>query len=725
MSRSRWGVVLVIALLFGSYFVFDLGQYLTLDYAKSQQQQLTGYINAHFALSALLFFGLYILVAALSLPGAAVMTLVAGALFGIAWAVVLVSFASTLGATLAFLTSRFLLREQIQRHYGDKLRAINKGIRQDGAFYLFTLRLIPVFPFFLINLLMGLTPIPTHTFYWVSQLGMLPGTLVYVNAGTQLSQIEQAGDIFSAELLFSFALLALFPYLARSAARLLANRKHYSRFRKPARYDCNLVVIGAGAGGLVSAYIAAAVKARVTLIEKHKMGGDCLNTGCVPSKALIRSARFAHEVRESTGLGFEYAEAKVDFAAVMKRIQQVIKTVEPHDSVERYQRLGVECLQGEARIRSPFEVEINGRLLTTRSIVIATGAHPLVPSIPGLEQIKPLTSDTIWNLREQPRRLLVLGGGPVGCELAQSFARLGSQVTLLEQAPQLLPREDPDVAELLARRFAEEGVLVKPGFRAVRFEQTARSNQVIAESTEADATITIEFDQLLLALGRTPNTAGLGLEELGIESTGRGTIELNQYLQTRYPNIYAVGDVAGPYQFTHAAAHQAWYAAVNALFGRLRKFKVDYRVLPAATYTDPEVARVGLNEREAREQGIEVEVTRFDLAELDRAITDGVRQGFIKVLTPPGSDAILGATIVGSQAGELLAEYVLAMRYGLGLNKILGTVHCYPTMMEANKYAAGEWKRAHAPQRLLAWIETYHRWMRREKLRRSANPEAD
>jgi pyruvate/2-oxoglutarate dehydrogenase complex dihydrolipoamide dehydrogenase (E3) component len=588
-------------------------------------------------------------------------------------------------------------------------------MRRDGTFYLLTLRLVPVFPFWLINLLSGLTPISALRFYVVSQLGMLPGTLVYVNAGTQLAAIQRPGDVFSPALLGSFVLLGLFPLLAKWIVGGLQRRKVYARWPKPARFDRNLVVIGAGSGGLVSAYIGAAVKAKVTLIEGHKMGGDCLNFGCVPSKALIRSAKMAKQLQQADTLGIRNARGDVDFPAVMARVHNVIARIEPHDSAERYASLGVEVVHGYARITSPWTVEITRsdgarQALSTRSIVIAAGAEPFVPPIPGLQEAGFVTSDTVWGLKELPKRLVVLGGGPIGCELAQSFARLGSEVTQVEMAPRLMLREDPDASALVAESLRRDGVNVLVGHQAARCEVDATRKRLITKHDGHESVI--EFDQLLCAVGRSPRVQGYGLEELGIPLTDRKTIETNAYLQTLYPNIYAVGDVAGPFQFTHTAAHQAWFAAVNALFGRFKRFKADYSVIPWSTFTDPEVARVGLSESEAQEQGIAYEVTKYGIEDLDRAIADGTAHGFVKILTVPGKDRILGVTIVGEHAGDLLAEYVLAMKHRLGLNKILGTIHTYPTLSEANKYAAGEWKRAHAPHALLQWIARYHAWER-------------
>ncbi|HIF9187126.1 TPA: dihydrolipoyl dehydrogenase [Photobacterium damselae] len=717
MDKRKLFLLGIIAAVIGIWLYFDLSQYFTLEQAKAQQLALQDTIHTHPVWASMVFFFAYVAVTALSLPGAAIMTLLGAALFGFWWSLILVSFASTIGATLAFLFSRFILRDWVQTKFGSRLCAINDGVKKQGSFYLLSLRLIPVFPFFLINLLMGLTPIRAKQFFFVSQLGMLPGTAVYVNAGTQLGEINTLSGIISLPVLISLALLGLFPLIAKAVMNQIQARKIYQKWQKPASFDQNMVVIGAGSGGLVSAYIAAAVKAEVTLIEKHKMGGDCLNTGCVPSKALIRAAHNMAEIQRAAEFGVSTGPIAVDFKQVMTRVQNVISKIEPHDSIERYRSLGVNCITGEASIRSPWEVEVNGKIITTKNIVIATGARPLVPNIPGLQSVNYLTSDTVWSLQEQPQKLLVLGGGAIGCELAQSFARLGTNVTLVEMAPQLLIREDSDAAKLVQDSLIADGVEIKLEHKAMRFESIVDANGKTMGKVYLDfhneQQVTVEFDAVLLALGRVANVQGFGLEELGITTTARGTVEVNDYLQTQYPNIYAVGDVVGPYQLTHAASHQAWYAAVNGLFGQFKRFKADYSVMPAATYTSPEVARVGLNEKEATAQGIEFDVVTYGIDDLDRAITDGEDHGFIKVITPKGKDTILGATIVGANAGDLLAEFTLAMRHNLGLNKILATVHPYPTMSEAVKYTAGVWKRNNAPEKLLEWVAKYHRWMRK------------
>ncbi len=714
MSRRRLLVAALLLGLIAAFFALDLGQYFQLEYFKSKQSAMEEFRRANPLAAGGIFFLIYVAVTGLSVPGAAILSLAVGAIFGLLWGTLIVSFASSIGATLAFLSSRFLFREAVRSRFGDRLRAIDAGLAKEGAFYLFALRLVPAFPFVLVNLVMGLTPIRTRTFYWVSQIGMLPATIVYVNAGTQLAAVKSLSGILSPALVGSLVLLGIFPLIAKRAVEAFKARRRLARWPKPARFDRNLIVIGAGSAGLVSAYIAAAVRAKVTLIEKGKMGGDCLNTGCVPSKALIKSARLVAQAKRAREFGFKAMQVDFDFADVMERVQRVVRTVEPHDSAERYTKLGVECLKGEAKITSPWTVEVEGetgrRALTTRAIVIAAGARPFVPPIPGLAEIGCLTSDTVWNLRALPPQLVVLGGGPVGCELAQCFARFGSRVTQVEMLERILIREDAEISDIVARQFREERIDVRADHKAVRVLREGGQKLLLCENGGKE--VRIPFDELLCAVGRVANTEGYGLEELGIELSRARTVSTNEYLQTLYPNIYACGDVAGPYQFTHTASHQAWYAAVNALFGGVKKFRADYSVIPWATFTDPEVARVGLNETEATEKDVAYDVTKYALEDLDRAIADGETRGVVKVLTAPGRDKILGATIAGEHAADLIVEFITAMKHGIGLNKILGTIHIYPTLAEANKYAAGSWKRAHAPQALLRWAERFHAWRR-------------
>lgn len=717
-------IVLIIAVLMVvvGFFYFDLNDLLTLEGLKGSMDQFDQYKAQSPWLVIGGFFLVYIVVTALSLPGATIMTLAAGALFGLAQGLLVASFASSIGATLAFLVSRYLLRDSIQQRFPERLESIDSGVKKEGAFYLFTLRLVPIFPFFLINLLMGVTAIKARTFYWVSQLGMLAGTFVYVNAGTQLAQIDSLSGILSFNLIASFALLGFFPLIAKGILNMLKKRRVYKNYTKPKKFDRNMIVIGAGAGGLVTSYIAATVKAKVTLIEAGEMGGDCLNYGCVPSKALIKSAKVAEQMRHGERYGLDNTQPQFSFKNVMTRIHNVIADIAPNDSVERYTELGVEVLKGYAKLIDPWTVEIalndgGTQRLTARAIVIATGARPFVPSLPGLEETGYVTSDTLWDtfaqLDETPKNLVVLGGGPIGSELAQAFARLGSNVTQIERGERLMTKEDIEVSEFAQHALSASGVSILTSHQATRCETRHGKKYIIVEPQGEHAgqpEQAIEYDQLICAVGRSARLTGYGLEDLGIET--ERTIQTDDYLETLYPNIYAAGDIVGPYQFTHVAAHQAWYAAVNGLFGHLKKFKVDYRVIPWTTFIDPEVARVGLNEQEAIKKGIDFEITRYEFEDLDRAITESANKGFIKVITPKGKDKILGVTIVAEHAGDLIPEFILAMKHGLGLNKILGTIHIYPTWAEGNKYAAGEWKRNHAPEKVLNLLEKYHTWRR-------------
>ena len=734
-SAGRFALLLLLAGAIAAFFLLGLGEELSLEALKARRDELAALQSERPLLLIGAFFLVYVAVTALSLPGAAVMTLAAGALFDLLLGTVIVSFASTIGASLAFLSSRYLLRDWVKARFGQRVEAIDRGIARDGAFYLLTLRLIPAFPFFLINLAMGLTAMRLVVFALVSQLGMLAGTIVYVNAGTQLARIESTSDVLSPALIGSFVLLGLFPLLAKALVGRWRRRRVYKGWKRPRRFDRNLIVIGAGAGGLVTSYIAAAVRAKVTLIEAKEMGGDCLNTGCVPSKTLISAARTAHEVRRA---GIDH---QPDFAAIIERVHEAIAAIAPNDSPERYRELGVDVRQGHAKLIDPWTVEIDGgERLTARAVVIAAGAEPFVPDIPGLAESGYLTSDTMWTaLRGRaraPERVAIIGGGPIGTELAQAFARLGSRVTVVNHGPRILDKEDEEVSAHIEQMLRAEGVEILTGQEVARVEANTLvlkalpleggglggggvsgksphfidATPPLTPPPQGEGDRSLPFDTLIVAVGRRARLTGYGLEDLGIDASQ--TVVTDEFLRTRYPNIYAVGDVAGPYQYTHFAAHQAWYAAVNALFGGFRCFRADYGVLPRVTFTDPEVAVVGHNERSARAAGIEYEIVRYDLAFLDRAVCEGATGGFVKLLVPPGKDRILGATIVGAHAGEMLAEIVLAMKHGIGLNKLLGTIHAYPTMAEANKYAAGEWKKAHKPERLLRWIGRYHGWRR-------------
>jgi len=708
--RKKIFIALIILVLLLIYQFCGLCQYLTLDYLKANQAIFLDYYAKDPALALGLYGLMYVLATALSIPGALILTLGAGALFGLVKGTLLVTISSTLGATLSFLMARYFLRDWVQGRFGDTLRTINEGIEKEGAFYIFTLRLIPLFPFFMINLAMGITPVSIRVYALTSLVGMFPATVVYVNAGTQLVRVESLQGILSPPLILSFALLGIVPLLAKKIIETLKRRRIYQGFKKPAKFDYNMVVIGAGSAGLSTAYICATVKAKVALIEEAKMGGDCLNTGCVPSKALIRSAKMIHYAKRATDYGLERMAAEFDFSRIMARVHSIIRKIEPHDSAARYTDLGVECIQGRAEIISPWEVSVNGKNLTTRNITIATGARPFVPPIPGIETVSPLTSDNLWDLRDLPARFVVLGGGPIGSEMAQTFARFGSKVMIVEMLDRIMAIEDPEVSKIITEKFQDEGIEVLTGHKAKKFEVMDGKKFLIAEFEGRE--VRIDFDEVLVAVGRKANIKGFGLESLQVPLKRNGAVEANEYLQTPYPNVYVCGDATGPFQLTHTAGYQAWFCAVNGLFGSFKKFRVDYRAIPWCTYTDPEIATVGMNEQMAHRQGVDYELTEYGLEDLDRAIADSEANGIARVLTKPGTDRIIGATIVGAHASDLLLEFTATIKHGFGLNKILGTVHTYPTMGEANRYLAGNWKKGRTSDRTFRWLERFHAWNR-------------
>jgi dihydrolipoamide dehydrogenase len=710
-KTNYFRLILLLVIIITAILVYFNGgsEYLTLNYLKSQLADFQRLFNEEPLRVTLSFFGIYVLATAISLPGATILTLLAGAIFGTWLGLIISSFASTLGALISFLASRFLLRSLLLQKFQRQFKTIDENIKKDGAIYLATLRLVPIFPFFVINLVMGLTAIKVWTYIWVSQLAMIPGTAVYVYAGREFSQLESLKGIMSPNIIIAFTLLGLLPLIGKFIASFIKSRKVYKGHKKPASYDYNLITIGAGSAGLVTSYIGATLKSKVALIEKDRMGGDCLNTGCVPSKALIKTAKVVHLKNRSVDFGLKEIKMDFNFSDVMERVQRVITEIEPHDSIERYEKLGVHCIKGEAKILSPWSIRIGNKTVTSKNIVIATGAGPALPKIPGLDTANYVTSNTIWSIRELPKKFLIMGGGPIGCELAQAFCRLGSDVTIIEGTERLLSKEDIEVAGLINQTFTDEGIKILTSHTVQAFKNENGVKKVICNTHGKQ--IELEYDLILVAVGRKPQTKGFGLEELGVRLRDNGTIDVNEYQQSNFPNIYACGDVAGPYQLTHMAAHQAWYCAVNSLFPI--RFKVDYRVVPWCTYTDPEIATVGETESSAKEKGLEYEVTQYELSDLDRAIAEDEKKGFVRVITQKGKDKILGATIVSSQASNMILEYVSAMKNKKGLNSILGTIHVYPSFGEANKYAAGNWKRDHVHPKVMPLLEKYFNLIRK------------
>lgn len=685
------------------YLGLKYSSYLTLESFQKYRSDIKLFSEENYLQSILLFFSVYVLSTAVSLPGATVLTLAGGALFGLFAGLIIVSFASTVGATLSFLLSRFLFRDWIRNKFQETFNKIDEGFNRQGSSYLFSMRLLPVFPFFAVNALMGLTQISIFRFFIVSQIGMLPGTFLYVWAGTELGQVTSVSGLISTKVFLAFALLAMFPYLIKLFMNAFNQWKLNSKFKRPLSYDYNVVVIGAGAGGLVSTAISRAVKAKAAIIESHKMGGDCLNYGCVPSKALIHASQRFDRTKSKNGV-----LSSTDFESVLEHIHSSIKAIEPHDSIERFKSLGADVFQGSAKILTPWEVFVNGKKLTTRSIIIASGAAPFVPKIKGLEMIRVLTSETFWDLKQLPNKMIVIGGGPIGCEISQALSKIGVEILLVERSSRLLSAETKEVSDLVFDQMQQDGVKILLNSEIESF-LTANSCKVL-ESGKVE--IYENFDAVFFAIGRKPRVENLGLEELGIPIAKNGTIEHNEYLQTKYRNIYVCGDVAGPIQLTHVAGHQAWYAAVNALFSNFKSFKEDLSVIPRCTFTYPEVASVGLSEQELEKKNYDFEITHYPLTTFDRAVCDQATNGFVRLLTKKNSDQILGVTIVSPRAGEMIAEFALAMRWKLGLKKILSTVHAYPTWSDANKMAALAWQKKHVPPKLVALSEKFHDWKR-------------
>ncbi len=676
---KKLAILAALAAIIAAYFVLDLGQYLTLAGIKAGVAEWEAFYAAHPAAVIAGFFAVYVAVTAASLPGAALMTLAAGALFGVMTGTIIVSFASTRGATLAFLSSRYVLRDSIEARFGERLKAINAGVERDGAFYLFTLRMIPAFPFFVVNLVMGLTRIRTSTYMWVSQAGMLLGTVVYVNAGTQLARIESLSGIASPGVLGSFVLLGIAPWLARLVIGALQRRKAYSGFKRPRKFDRNMVVIGAGAAGLVSAYIAATVKAKVTLVEAKDMGGDCLNTGCVPSTALLAAGKAAQAMRSGAAFGIAPVEPTIDFAAVKDHVTGIIASIAPHDSQERFEGLGVTVLRDYARFTSPREVQAGQTLIRARRFVIATGSHAAIPPIPGIEDVPYLTNETIFALRDRPDHLLILGGGPIGMEMAQAHRRLGCRVTVIE-AVRALGRDDPDCAAVVLASLHAEGVEIIEGQAVVRLRRLPEG----IEAVLADGLV-LTGSHLLIAAGRKPAIERLNLEAGGITHSRTGITVGANLRSVSNRRVYAMGDVAGGLQFTHVAAAHAGVLIRQILLGLPAKAASS---APWVTYTEPELAQVGLSEAEARAaHGDHVTVLRAEFGGNDRAIAERKGKGLVKVMVVKGRP--VGASIVGPQAGELIGFWALAIATRVKLGTLAGLVLPYPTLGETAKRASG------------------------------------
>lgn len=704
----------VIAWLF-AYFTFDLGQYFTLAYFRSQHAAIHAQYAEQPWYAALVFIVIYIPVAATSLPGGALMTLAAGAFFGALWGTVVISIASTIAATITFLGSRFWFRDLIQNKFSDSLRLINSGIERDGALYLFLIRLTPLFPFFVVNVVMGLTPIPTLTFIWVSQIGMIPVTAILVNAGTEVAALDDLSGLLSPGLVASLIFCGVLPLLGRKLAAYLRSRRLLRRYAKPKQFDCNLICLGGSKAAIVAANAAASMKAKVMLIAPPTKPDGALVSGDALSKELVRCAQFLFETHRAHQRGIRSVRTSCDLADLVAEVQRRIADQQRY-AAEWCSKHGITCISGEPMIVSPYAVKVRDRTLTTRSIVIATGSRMSIPIIAGIEKTNYYTADTLLALRVPPRRLLVVGGGSSGCELAQLFARLGSQVTLIETQQRLLASEDADVSELLLCQFQREGIDVRLGCLAQEFTVT-EDRKALLYSRTGGAQRTperVEFDELIVACGRIADTHDIGLEALGISVGDDGTVDVDEHLQTVYPNIYACGDVAAPFRFSHGAMSEASYAAFNALF-RLKRYKVNYSLMPWSALTDPEIARIGINEQEAATRAITHETAQYSYDESpDRLTATHEGEGLIKALTVPGKDKILGVTIVGPNASQLIAEFALAMAHGIGLSKMRATRHPYTGMGGVQRQATvpGWAMSGQEPIWLSRTLERFHTWQR-------------
>ena len=486
----------------------------------------------------------------------------------------------------------------------------------------------------------------------------------------------------------------------------LVSNVHPADWKNPepaSRY--NLVVIGAGTAGLVTAAGAAGLGAKVALVERHLLGGDCLNVGCVPSKCIIRSSRVVADLREANQFGIRVPKGmEVDFRAVMERMRSIRARISAHDSARRFKDLGVDLFLGEGKFSGPDTLEVDGKTLRFKKAVIATGTRPVHPSIEGISETGFLTNETIFSLTERPQRLAVIGGGPIGCELAQAFRRLGCEVTLFHNAPHILNREDSDAADILQRSFVRDGIRLVLNCKTKRVEKKNGSKVIHVECGRKEDEISV--DEIMAGAGRAPNVEGLNLEAVGVKYDQREGVQVNEYLQTTNPRIYAAGDICLKYKFTHTADATARMVIQNALF--LGRKKQSALTIPWCTYTDPEIAHVGMYERDAQEKGIAVDTFIRPLNDVDRAIADGEEEGFVKIHVRKGTDEILGATIVARHAGEMLSEITLAMVGHLGLGTLSKVIHPYPTQAEAIKQAADAYNRT----RLTPFVKgLFTRWL--------------
>jgi pyruvate/2-oxoglutarate dehydrogenase complex dihydrolipoamide dehydrogenase (E3) component/uncharacterized membrane protein YdjX (TVP38/TMEM64 family) len=720
--------------------------------------QLESYVESLGAVGPMVVVLAYVFLTVLLVPGSAI-TVGAGTLFGLKIGFIVVVLGANLGALVAFFLARTLLRQRVARwaESNPRFRLLDRAIGKQGFKMVLLTRLSPIFPFVLLNYFLGLTAVRTGAYVLGNLLGMLPATFLFVYLGAAArdalaGQLNVSVGLYQqilkvVGLLATIAVVIMITRIARQALRqteqldegsTVPGKPRLEPNYRPATFDkmmivddahdrrliqnChpphwinpapagkyNLVVIGAGTAGLVSAAGAAGLGAKVALIEHNLMGGDCLNIGCVPSKAMIRAARAAHDARDAARFGLEIAcEPQVAFAGAMERMRKLRAGISDHDSAERFRKLGVDVFIGTARFTGASSIEVDGKRLEFRRAVIAAGARAAKLPIPGLEKTGYLTNETVFRLTELPRRIAIIGAGPVGCELAQTFARFGSKVTLLSDGAEILPKEDADAAAIVRKKMEQDGVRIVTKAKIHRAEKN--NGEKILAATVGEAAVDINCDAVLVAAGRTPNLEGLDLEAAGIGYTYRG-VEVDDWLRTKNPRVYAAGDVCSQFKFTHAADAMARLVIANALFFARRK--VSALTIPWCTYTDPEIAHVGYYEKDARQAGFAVATLTESMKDVDRAILDGEEEGFARVHYDQKSGKILGGAIVARHAGEMIGELTLAMVAKQKVGVLSSTIHPYPTQAEVLHKIGDAYMRARLTPRVKKTLQTWLRWQR-------------
>ncbi|MBA3536096.1 MAG: FAD-dependent oxidoreductase [Tatlockia sp.] len=698
--RSWLPLILLLGLLI-LFFSLRLDKYLTFTSLRENRATLISWTKEHFFMAALLYMSCYTLAVAASVPGAVFLTLAGGFLFGVVFGTVFVIVSATLGATALFFAVRTSFGDWLAKSALSWLGRMREGFQQNAFSYLLMLRLVPLFPFWVVNIVPALLGVDAKTFIITTFFGILPGSIVYVMVGNGLSHVFEANQTPNLGIIFDIKVLL--PLLALAALSFIpilykrVNPKEQKKNPKTNQIKCDLSIIGAGAGGLSVAAVAAQLGLKVVLLESGKMGGDCLNYGCVPSKSLLAAGKIAYQLRHAAQFGISSKGLEIDFKKVMQQVHAVIKVLAKNDSVERFESLGVQVIKAVARFSGVNTLVAQDRVIEARRIVIATGSSPFKPPIPGLEDTPYLTNETIFNLTEQPKHLIVIGGGPIGCELAQAFSMLGSKITLIEGF-NLLPKDDVDCVAILRAQLKAMGIIIHEQAKVLGVEPHAHGG-IKVSINQAGEKLAIRGSHLLIATGRRANVENLDLEKAGIVYSNKG-IEVNSRLQTSNRRVYALGDVVGPYQFTHMATYQAGIVLRNIAFKI--PAKVDYRAIPWVTYTLPEIAHVGLLAEEALKHA-DIQFTEWSFLENDRAQTEHSLEGKIKIISDK-KGRVLGVTIVGAHAGELILPWVIAIREKRTLRSFTDAVSPYPTLSEISKRVAGEFYKSKLFSNKTRWL---------------------